>query len=217
MAVGSGLVLPSEAPVVCNGQERWPVKVAADPDARNINLTPAGVYSVSQLNQKMLPEAYPVDGRMNVEKKVYTVRGFLSYFKQETGASGDRDYHVVITEQPGKFEEDEQAAPNGHSMVVEFPDPRCFGGKSGEQATSALAQAITDARATFEAHIKWPKKKPLTQPIPVTVTGVGFFDFQHGQTGRATPHPGATGGMKVFELHPVTEISFDNESDSDNT
>jgi hypothetical protein len=44
---------------------------------------------------------------------------------------------------------------------------------------------------------------------------VGFFDFDHGQTGRAKPRIGADGKGKVFELHPVTEIVFDNEPNPD--
>jgi hypothetical protein len=38
--------------------------------------------------------------------------------------------------------------------------------------------------------------------VQVRVTGVGFFDFAHGQTGR-TSASGAT-----FELHPLTKIEF---------
>jgi len=213
--VMSGLAIPFEKPaIVCGGTERWPVKVTADKDAAQIDLMPGTPMTVGQVNDQMKPEPYPVGGRMNVEKKVYTVRGYLSFFKHE-GGKADHDYHVVITDQPGQFEEDEQKPPNGHSMVVELPDSDCFAGKPGTAGTSALGQAIVDARATFEHHVIWPHDRRLTQPIPVSVTGVGFFDFDHGQTGRARPHPGADGKAKVFELHPVTEIAFDNVADPD--
>ena len=212
--VMSGLAIPFEKPaVVCGGSERWPVKVTADSDATQINLMPGAPMTVSQANA-VLPEPYAVGGRMGAEKKVYTVRGYLSFFKHE-GGKGDHDYHVVITDQPGQFEEDEKKPPNGHSMVVELPDLACFAGKKGAAGTSALGQAIVDARATFEHHASWPHDQRLTQPVPVSVTGVGFFDFDHGQTGRAKPHPGADGKAKVFELHPVTEIVFDNVGDPD--
>jgi hypothetical protein len=213
----TGLAVPvAEVGPTCGGSERWNVKVANDPDALTgkIDLMPGTPLTISQVNDQIKPGSYPVGGRMNVEKKVYAVRGFLSLFKHEGGKKGDQDYHVVITDQPGQFEEDEQKPPNGHSMVVEFPDTKCFAGKTGGPNTSALAQAITDARATFENHIDWPKETRLTQPIPVTVTGVGFFDFDHGQTGRARPRIGADGKRKVFELHPVTEIVFENELDT---
>lgn len=211
--------LPGDLPpqLVCGGTERWNIKVAQDADAigGKVNTLATGPYSVSQMNQQMLPGPYPAGGRMDVEKKLYIVRGYLSYFKSETDKKGDRDYHVVITDQPGGYNENEQAAPNGKSMVVEFPDPHCFGGKTSAQLmASPLMQAVIDARATFEQHIKWSPHKKLTQPIPVTVTGVGFFDFDHHQEGRSTPHPATTGRDKVFELHPVTEISFDNDTDN---
>jgi len=209
--------LPGEAPIVCGGSERWNVKVAQDADAigGKLNTVPVGPYSVAQLNQQMLPGPYPAGGRMDVEKKLYAVHGYLSYFKPETAKKGDRDYHVVITDKPGDYNENEQTNPNGRSMVVEFPDPHCFGGKSGAPlAASPLLQAVVDARATFEQHLKWSPHTKLTEPIPVTVTGVGFFDFDHHQERRSIPHPGTTGKGKVFELHPVTEISFDNDTDN---
>lgn len=210
--------LPGEVPpqLVCGGTERWNVKVAQDADAigGKLNTVPEGPYSVAQLNQQMLPGPYPAGGRMDVEKKLYTVHGYLSYFKPETAKKGDRDYHVVITDQPGGYNENEKTAPNGQSMVVEFPDPHCFTGKTSAQLmASPLMQAVVDARATFEQHLKWSPHTKLTEPIPVTVTGVGFFDFDHHQEGRSSPHPGPTGKDKVFELHPVTEISFDNDTE----
>lgn len=213
----AGLGQPTaEAPAACGGTERWNVKVANDPDALagKINLMPDAPLTVVQVNNQIKPGPHPVGGRMDAEKKVYTVRGFLSYLKHEGGRKGDRDYHVVIAQEPGDFEEDERKPPNGRSMVVEFPDPKCFAGKTGGSNTSALAQAVVDARATLEQNIDWPKATRLTQRIPVTVTGVGFFDFDHAQSGRARPRIGADGQRKVFELHPVTQISFDAATDS---
>jgi hypothetical protein len=207
----------NEPVVVCNGIERWPVKVATDADAKTnkIDLMPVGPLTVPQANAQIEPGPYPVGGRMAVEKKVYTVHGFLSYFKREGGSDGDQDYHVVIADAPGNYTENAFAAPDGHSMVVELPNPKCLTGETGQPANSPLSQAVADARATFEQNVDWPSNKRLTQPIPVTVTGVGFFDFDHHQKGRATPHPGADGKGKVFELHPVTEIVFDNSADPD--
>ena len=37
------------------------------------------------------------------------------------------------------------------------------------------------------------------EPLQVTVTGVGFFDFYHGQHGAA---------RNPIELHPVLDIEF---------
>jgi len=213
-ALGVGTGLNTGAPHApagrtCGGTERWNVKVANDPDAPRVDLNPKA-YSVAQLNG-ILPGPIDAGGRMDAEKKEYTVRGFLSYFKDED----DGDYHVVITDRPGAFTRG-KAAPNGHSMVVEFPDPDCFPGKSGKgPSTSVLGQALAEARASFEEHVSGLSGTKISKAVRVTVTGVGFFDFDHGQTGRSTPHPGLDGQGKVFELHPVTAISFDDEAEPD--
>ena len=219
-AVGAGLTLPTAAPVVCGGSERWPVKVGNDADAvaGKIDLNAGPAFSVAQINQQIQPGPYPVGSRMAVEKKQYTVRGYLAYFKQQTGADGDRDYHVVIADDPKDFKKG--APTTGPTMVVEFPSAKCFGGKHDTGPhTSALQQPIAEARATFEEHVKGlSEDKPIAQLVPVTVTGVGFFDRftpnSHEPLGHAKVYAYA-GHQYVLELHPVTEISFDNDPDSD--
>lgn len=188
----------------CGGTERWNVKVANDPDATAIDTASPPPTTVSALNA-ILPGLIDAGGRMDVEKKEYTVQGYLSFFKSET----DGDYHVVITDAPGDYTHG-PGAPNGRSMVVEFPNPRCFAGHNGRgRRTSVLRSQISQARAAFEEGVSGIDGRHIQDPIKVTVTGVGFFDFDHGQTGRAQPHPGVDGQRKVFELHPVTAISFD--------
>lgn len=212
VGVGTGLTTPvAEAPgQTCGGTERWNVKVANDPDSKAIDLNPTGPFKVADLN-KIRPGPIGAGGRMAAEKKEYTVRGFLSYFKAED----DGDYHVVITDTPGDFTRG-KTPPNGRSMIVEFPDADCFRGKSGKgPGTSVLAQFQAEARVTFEDHIKGISGAKIVKAIPVTVTGVGFFDRDHEQTGRATPHAQPDGRGVVFELHPVTEITFDNETEPD--
>lgn len=210
--VFTGLYEPTaKAPATCGGTERWNVKVANDPDATGgkVNLNPTGTPNIAALNA-IVPGQLDAGGRMAVEEKEYTVSGYLSYFKHEA----DGDYHVVISDQPGGFAKGTKAQPNGSSMVVEFPDANCFMGKSGlGPPTSALGQAIADARASFEQHTSGLNGASIANPPKVVVTGVGFFDFDHGQTGRATPHPGVDGQGKVFELHPVTSITFPETTD----
>lgn len=196
--------------MVCGGTERWGIKVGNDPDAAQINPNSSGPFTVADVN-KIVPGPLDSGGRMAAEKKRYTVRGYLSYFKHED----DGDYHVVITDQPGGFARGE-TPPNGRSMVVEFPDANCLRGKSGKgPATSVLGQSMAEARASFEEQIRGISGTKINKPIPVTVTGVGFFDRAHGQTGRAVERPEADGRKVVFELHPVTEITFGNPIEID--
>ncbi len=100
----------------------------------------------------------------------------LVEYKLET----DSDYHLVLSD------------GNGHTMIAEIPDPTCVG--SG----SPLAGGITTARNEFDAKYK-PTSSFQTANVPVTVTGVGFFDFLHGQTGVAP---------NGIELHAVQDVQF---------
>ena len=207
--VGVGLNIPvteAHGPT-CGGTERWNVKSANDPDASKIDPNPQGPFTVAQMNQ-VLPGPLSAGGRMAAEKKQYTVHGFLSFFKEED----DGDYHVVITDRPGDFAKGQQAMPNGRSMVVEFPDVSCLSGKSGlGPPTSVLSQQMAEARDAFENQTGAVNGSKITQSIPVTVSGVGFFDRAHGQTGRATERAQPDGRKVVIELHPVTDFTVDGQ------
>jgi hypothetical protein len=215
-AVYTGLAGPSlEAPVTCGGSERWNVKVAKDADALTgkVDLNPKP-FKVSEINQQVQPGAFDAVGRMEPEKRTYTVRGYLSFFTKED----DRDYHVVITQQPAAYANG-KTPPAGQSVVVEFPYPSCFGGKPETQPhNSALGQSITEARATFKDHVKGMSGGKIAKPIPVTVTGIGFFDRftagSHEPKGHSKVYALPDGRQVVLELHPVTEITFDNEPDN---
>ena len=66
-------------------------------------------------------------------------------------------------------------------------------------------------RAQFEAETRNLNGAHLKQPLPVAVTGVGFFDFYHGQTGHSVVQM-LDGQPKVIELHPLIAISFPNST-----
>jgi hypothetical protein len=216
----TGLYQPTAKPaLVCGGTDRWQTKVATDADAISgkIDLTTDKLFSVPEINNMVLPSGpFDAAGRMPVELKAYKVKGFLSYFKTES----DQDYHVVISDQQGLFAQGNSPA-KGQSVVVEFPNPDCFGGKhSTGPATSELGQAIAQARANFEDHVHalgLSHDKVITQPVPVTVTGVAFFDHyasNHAPTGHSIPRELPDGsGQAVLELHPVTDVVFQSDPD----
>jgi hypothetical protein len=108
------------------------------------------------------------------------VNAILKEFKIETGSTGDSDYHLVLTDDQGK------------TMIAEIPSPSCVG--SG----SLFAAKIANARAEFDSQFT-VSSSFQTVNIPVQITGVGFFDFFHNQTGVAP---------NVIELHPVLDIAF---------
>ena len=98
----------------------------------------------------------------------------------------DGDIHLVIT----------QPADPGLTMIVEFPADSCDGGAPAwartkmRQARAAILASCGPATGTF---------KPLSGVA--TITGVGFLDVIHGQTGVAT---------NGVELHPA--LSFTNST-----
>src|SRR3954470_5419715 len=96
------------------------------------------------------------------ETTAWTVEATLTLYKKEE----DSDYHLVL----------QDAA--GNTLVSEIPCPACVG--SG----SPFASMISNALATFDARLTAPGSFQ-TANLPVRVTGIGMFDFPHGQTGAA--------------------------------
>jgi hypothetical protein len=92
----------------------------------------------------------------------------------------DSDYHLILSD------------GSGNSMISEIASPACVG------SSSILLSGIQNARSEFDARYT-PTSSFQTANVPVTVTGVGFFDFLHGQAGVAP---------NDIELHAVLDIQF---------
>src|SRR5437879_6592008 len=172
------------APVVgiqC-GVERWPVKTLSDQDAAQVNFAPVP-SSVAQLRSLTAPASLPQSSRIPpAEVTVFTVTTQVVEMKLED----DRDIHLVIAE---------PSEPSA-TMITEFPDAdQCSGA-----VASAHAQEMRTARAAFVAAFGQPSSSQFTNLTgTATITGVGFFDFLHGQTGVAP---------NGIELHPVIGFSL---------
>ena len=171
------------------GTERWAVKTLTDQDHVRVDFTPQDV-TVAKLVSFERPAHLPHSERVEpTEITTFRVRTYLLGFKWEAG--GDQDLHVVIAdlEQPDK------------TMIVEIPDPAC----AGVCASDHRAE-IQNAREKFIAHCGQPTGhfQRLQSALPVVVTGVGFFDFLHGQIGVAE---------NGIELHPVLGFEFPDDSD----
>jgi hypothetical protein len=80
----------------------------------------------------------------------------------------------------------------GNTMISEIPSPACVG------SSSVLLPGIQNAHSEFDA-LYTATSSSQTANVSVTVTGVGFFDFLHGQTGVAP---------NGIELHAVLDIQF---------
>ena len=159
------------------GVERWSVKTGTDTDRSLINLQSTTNSTIAALTALSAPSTLPANNRVQpTETTVFRLSATLTEFKMEA----DSDYHLVL------------ADGSGHTMIAEIPDPACVG------STSPLASSISKARSEFDA--KYSATTSFkTVNVPVTVTGVGFFDFLHGQTGVAP---------NGIELHAVLDIQF---------
>ncbi len=176
-----------DSPCAVCGTERWDIKTLSDGSAAQVNFT-AKNSTVKELFN--LPAPATGAKRNPAEKQTYTVHakliGYKIEFNPELAKPGDHDFHIVLQDLNGP-----------ETMVVEIPDIACSGACS-----SVKKDAIAQARGDFLNGVTTPPTSrffTLKQPVEVTVTGVGFFDFEHGQTGLA---------KNCVELHPVLDFQF---------
>jgi len=163
------------------GVLRWPVKTMSDSDAAAVNRTPAGA-TIATLRALPAPPVRPQNGRANaVERTEFGVSGVVVAW----GLEADSDFHLVLAE----------ASHLSQTIVLEIPDTVCVSG-----ATTSVRDSIAIARRDVLQALGSPPSgvHALPSPVPVTVTGVGFFDFGH-----SIGHP-----PNAFELHPVLSIRF---------
>jgi hypothetical protein len=150
----------------------------SDSDAAKVNFNPVPA-TISELTALPAPATLPNDHRIApVGLTTYVVRARLIEFKRES----DDDFHLVIAE------------PNDRdkTMIAEIPAPGC----------SKAEALLTLPRREFvdlfgRVSLSWSWSQPSRTADLVEITGVGFFDFEHGQNGVAP---------NAIELHPVLGI-----------
>jgi hypothetical protein len=203
--LGVALILaaPVAAQQPCGGAERWAVKVCADANSQiNLQPIPISIHDLSQV-QALGPLPDNDVERLPTERNVYVVDGFLVKFKREAGKTGDSDYHLVVTDETLTFASGANNPGSTHSVIAEIVNPDCVMGRDNTVSSpSIFASEMATAKAAIEA--KFPDRIAGggwndAEGTPVRVTGVGFFDRPHGQTGRAT---------NGIELHPILKIEF---------
>jgi len=168
-------------PEAC-GVERWSVKTGTDADSGLVDLTSETLTEIATLISIPKPGSLPSNNRVApTETTVYQVAATLTLYKLES----DSDYHLVLDD------------GLGHTMIAEIASSACTG------STSPFAAQIANARAEFDA-VLTASTSFKTANLPVLVTGVGFFDFAHGQTGLAP---------NCIELHPILDILFNPSGD----
>jgi hypothetical protein len=163
------------------GVERWKVKILADADTSKINFSDTIITTVTAQGKLKPPKKiYKELTRRDDECYLLQLDCYIIQYKKED----DKDYHVVIKD-----------LYNDNTMVSEIPSPV----ECGELKESGHYAEFGKVRTWFEQHIGVPtdRFKKCIPPVKVRMTGIGFFDFNHGQTGHAP---------NGREIHPVLKI-----------
>ena len=151
------------------GVYRAEVKAASDRDAMKIITTPAE-SEVARLAAATPSPPVPGDFRAGIELTVFRVKGALRSVRFEP----DGDIHLIIED-------------GNRTLIAEVPSLDC-GAEHGR-----FAAEIRSARS----YLLERRHRLVRSHASVTVDGVAFVDFEHGQSGAA--------GNSV-ELHPVVRI-----------
>lgn len=158
------------------GVERWAIKTGTDSGAFSVSLSSYISSTIYNFRQSTRPSSIPTSSRVAPrETTYYQLSGTLTKYVKES----DKDYHLVI--QDG----------SGRTMIIELADPNCASG-------SAWGSRIANARSQFDARFTATTTMKSTS-TSVTVRGIGFWDYLHGQTGVAP---------NGIEMHPVLNITF---------
>jgi hypothetical protein len=155
------------------GTERWDIKTGTDSQASSVSLAP-------QPNTIAALVALPAAGggttrEHPTENTVWELKNVtLTELKLES----DSDYHMVLSD-------------GSKTLIAEIPYMTC---------STSSAWVCFMSRARSEVDAKYTvSTTPLYPAATITVRGVGFFDFAHGQNGVAA---------NAIELHPVLEVCF---------
>jgi hypothetical protein len=162
------------------GVERWAVKTGTDSTSNLVNLSPHDT-TIASMRTLAMPSSIPSTTRVpnSAETQAWRISATLTLFKLET----DSDFHLVLSD------------ASGATMIAEIPSPSCDAG-------SVWSTQIAHSRSAMTAKFT-PSSSFQTANVSVIVTGVGMFDFAHGQTGAAP---------NQIELHPVLDICFPGSS-----
>lgn len=146
------------------GSDRWSVKTLTDPYRDSVA---ADVEPTSVATLVGLPqprESRPQLGRLPLERRTFRVRAILV----ERRFQEDGDIHLVLAD----------PADPSKMLVAEIPDSACATGTRRSSDFAAARRVVNQ----------------LANGLELEVTGIAFWDDDHGQVGNA---------VNGIELHPV--------------
>ncbi|MBV9718825.1 MAG: hypothetical protein JOZ77_05875 [Candidatus Eremiobacteraeota bacterium] len=195
----------------CGGVERWSVKVLTAANTSSIDFSPQTAL-VSALGELSPPTSLLETAHVApYELEKFTIDGCLFFVRQET----DADYHLALAD----------LAQANDTLIAEIPDAACADvceTPFAKNYTDALNALLTDPQMPRPASLAvlQVRQKTLSatttasamaayrtslatsylqNPRRVELSGVGFFDFPHGQVGKAP---------NAFEIHPVLSFKY---------
>ncbi len=149
------------------GGQRWTVKTLTDPDRDSVSSTVEPTSIPALISLPEPRESRPSHGRLAMERRTFRVRAVLLRTRLES----DGDLHLILAD----------PLDSTSLLIAEIPDSACAVG--GRHASD-----FAEARRAVDS---------LPFGLLVEVTGVAFWDNDHGQLGNA-----ANG----IELHPVLRV-----------
>jgi len=160
---------------------RADVKSLRDPTAAGIQFDLPIDTTISALNA--IPPHCGLTGNRRVrdeESRVYRIEGTIIRVKREH----DHDIHIVLADRTN---------PKEH-VIVESVDPNF-----GRNIASPYRDRLAAARRMIDALVSASSTDAFEDlhGTIVRVTGIGFFDVNHLQTGRS---------RSCIELHPILTI-----------
>jgi hypothetical protein len=157
------------------GVELWSLKTLSDPQRHLVNLHPRST-TVAAINRLARPFPTPRTRSTPYERRAWRVHAQIVQYKLEE----DSDIHLILFYR-------------GAYMIAEMPHATCLSARTRDR------RAILGVRRLFERRCGLPTSSWQSLGAVASITGVGFWDVPHGQTGRA---------RNYADLHPVTAVRF---------
>lgn len=185
LALTTAIYIPTVAQQTAQatcGVWRWPVKTLSDPARTKVDFNPIGTQ-VKFLRSRARP-GIPIGTNTPRVSRTEFHTWMVKARPIQAKVEDDGDIHLVISV-PG--------APS-KTMIVEFPKKTCVASPFKRfRMSHARQQFLSNCGAVSSS--SWLKLAGA-----VTITGVGFWDEKHGQTGIAP---------NGIELHPVLGFTGD--------
>src|SRR5579872_314746 len=188
----------SEVQEFLKTRDRWAIKTGADTGAKYIRtdvLQPTKVKKMIPIDRPAeLPlkspgsKATQITRLSDAESKVFVIDADILRYRIDPE---DRDISLVIRDHDDTTAED-AAADSGErrTMIAKIPDPALV------STASPWRAAIARVRREFLTAYR-PGAAAIDRVVHVKITGIGYFDYMHGQDGFA---------VNGIELHPVLGI-----------